>query len=405
MDLRQSIKSGDIRPAKTLGQNFLADRNIAGKIVAAAELCPGDHVIEVGPGLGALTGLLCERAGFVTAVEIDRHLLPTLRERLSAHRNVRVIHGDILKIPLAELLEAPGPGGAEGSGPGVAGRGDRPCGSLHCGLSAVASGVAAGGAGRGDRPCDGPDGHAGNDSNDHAGNARASNDSNGHAGNAHASDAARAAAGAGNAGHGASAAGAMRLKLVSNLPYYISTPIMMRFFEEGAGIEKMVLMMQKEVAARLTARPSTKAYGSLTVAAGYYAAPRLAFSVSPRCFVPQPGVESAVVVLDAKAAAASGAAGRARDGAGAGAGGARLSPEAEAMFFRVVKAAFAQRRKTLENCLIQAGLLPPEREAAARALAAPELGLTPGIRGEALDLNAFMRLAAALAGQAKPEPQ
>jgi 16S rRNA (adenine1518-N6/adenine1519-N6)-dimethyltransferase len=175
----------------------------------------------------------------------------------------------------------------------------------------------------------------------------------------------------------------MRLKLVSNLPYYISTPIMMRFFEEGAGIEKMVLMMQKEVAARLTARPSTKAYGSLTVAAGYYATPRLAFSVSPGCFVPQPSVESAVVVLDAKAARQRAA--------------ARLSPEAEAVFFRVVRAAFAQRRKTLENCLIQAGLLPPDREIAARMLAAPGLGLPPGVRGEALDLGAFMRLGAALA--------
>ncbi|MDR3120943.1 MAG: 16S rRNA (adenine(1518)-N(6)/adenine(1519)-N(6))-dimethyltransferase RsmA [Clostridiales bacterium] len=289
-ELRKAVKSGEIRPKRSLGQNFLTDRAVAERIVEAVGLTRADHVVEVGPGLCALTELLCESAGFVTAVEIDRHLVPKISEIMARYDNFRLIHADILKLAPEELTFPKKADGAAGD-------------FLPESPSAFFGG---------------------------------------------------------------------RAKLVSNLPYYISTPVMMRFFEEGFRVSRLVFMMQKEVADRLVALPSTKAYGALTVAANFYAKPAKLFTVPPHCFVPQPDVESAVVALETYE-----------------------TPPVEvrdtALFFRVVRAAFAQRRKTLENCLIHAGLLPPERARAAAIL--DGAGVPRGARGETLDLPAFAALA------------
>ena len=278
--LREAVRSGEIRPRKSLGQNFLIAPSYAERIADAADIGPQDTVIEVGAGLCALTWPLCRRAGRVVAVEIDRFLVPKILQEMRGAQNFRLVHGDILKTPLESLLQ-----GEE---------------------------------------------------------ARA-------------------------------------YKVVSNLPYSISSQVIMRFLEEpaeGARPSRMALMVQKEVADRLAAHPATKAYGALTVAVNFYAVPRRVFSVPPHCFVPQPGVDSTVVVLDAYSEPPARVADR-------------------RLFFAVVRAAFAQRRKTLENCLMHAGLLPQARHAAAAAL--EDAGVRPGARGEELSVEEFAAVANTIA--------
>ncbi len=162
------------------------------------------------------------------------------------------------------------------------------------------------------------------------------------------------------------------VKVVANLPYYITTAIVMKFLEEFPACERLVLLVQREVADRMAAKPGTKDYGSLSVAVQYHAVPRRAFLVAPTCFLPPPEVDSAVVVLEVR----------------------RAPPVALAdrrLFFSVVRAAFGQRRKTLHNALGGSGLVPGGRDALAGILA--ELGLPPAVRGEALSMEQFAQLA------------
>jgi 16S rRNA (adenine1518-N6/adenine1519-N6)-dimethyltransferase len=282
LNVRQAVKSGRIKPVKSLGQNFLVDEGVAERIVGAADISPSDTVIEIGPGLAALTETLCRRAGYVIAVEIDRHIIPALEEKMSGYENFKLIHADILKLDLREIAEDAGF----------------------------------------EQTSETPD-------------------------------------------------VSRRLKVVSNLPYYITTPVIMKFLEGDIRPAKMVFMMQKEVADRITARPSTKAYGALTVSANYYMKPCKAFNVSPHCFVPQPDVESSVLVFEPHDKQP-------------------VELLDRQLFFKVVRAAFAHRRKQLMNCLIHAGLLPNDRELAGRVFGASGLLLTA--RGEELDITHFARL-------------
>jgi len=275
LDIRRAIKTGEIRPVKSLGQNFLADANVAERIVDAAGVRGEDVVIEIGPGAGALTEKLCHRAGFVVAVEIDRRLVETLEPKMALHGNFKLINGDILKLGIPDILAAAGRPATDG------------------------------------------------------------------------------------------------FIVISNLPYYITTPIIMGVLEGSAIPFRMVLMMQKEVADRIVARPSTKAYGALTVAVNYYAKPTKAFSVPPHCFVPQPGVDSTVLVLEPH-------------------GRPPVDLADKQFFFRVVRAAFAQRRKQLINCLIHEGLLPKDKALAGRILEGA--GLSPKARGDELGITEFARL-------------
>lgn len=271
-ETRDLIGRHGVRPTKSLGQNFLVDDNVLAKIAAQGDLDASDLVIEVGPGLGALTRHLAAKAGRVVAVEIDRHLLPALDEALGGLPNVRIVHADILDCDPASLAE------------GWTGR----------------------------------------------------------------------------------------VKVVANLPYYVTTPIVMKFLEEFPACSRMVLLVQKEVADRMAARPGTKDYGSLSVAVQYFAAPRRAFSVPPSCFLPAPEVDSSVVVLDVRPEPPVALADR-------------------ALFFAVVRAAFGQRRKTLHNALGSSGLVPGGRSALAGMIA--EMGLPPAVRGEALGMEQFAQLA------------
>lgn len=269
------LRAHGLRARKRFGQNFLIDENILGKIVDAAALDPSDTVLEVGAGLGALTAALADRAGQVVAVEVDRDLIPILEESVGRLPNVRLVHGDILRLALDQLLPA----------------------------------------------------------------------------------------------------GALSYKVVANLPYYITSPVLMKFLGAERPWSRLVFMVQREVAARLTAAPGTKAYGALTVVLRFSAEVTTVARVPRTAFLPAPEVDSAIVLLTPRPAPLP--PGPVRD-----------------TFFAAVRAGFGQRRKTLANALCGAGF-PPEAVAAALA----EAGLTESRRAETLDLQDFVRLAVCLSAQ------
>lgn len=277
-DVRNILKRLDLRPTKSLGQNFLADEDILYSIGQAAEIDSNDVVLEIGPGLGSLTAVLAESAGCVVAVEIDKHLIPVLSSNLIGYRNVAIINDDILRIDVNKEL-IPYMKNEDGT--------DR------------------------------------------------------------------------------------RLKVVSNLPYYITTPVIMKLLESGVKAECMVFMVQKEVADRMGAAPGGKDYGALSVAVQYYSRPTVVMQVHPHSFVPQPDVESSVVKLDLY-----------------------KTPPVELLdkdlFFKVVKAAFGQRRKTLVNALNNASYLGLDKERIAGLL--DKIGIDKNQRGETLSIQQFAQL-------------
>ena len=171
--------------------------------------------------------------------------------------------------------------------------------------------------------------------------------------------------------------GGRPLKIAANLPYYITTPIIMDLLEARVPVSTMTVMVQKEVGERMMAGPGTKDYGALSLAVQYYAEPYLAANVPPNCFMPRPKVASAVMHLTL-----------------------REQPPVEVpdekLLFRVIRAAFGQRRKTLANALTNAATLPFTKEQVSAAL--EQAGLPAAVRGEALDLPAFAKLATCLAG-------
>ena len=228
-------KRFDIKMSKKLGQNFLIKRRIVDEIVHAAELTPGEPVLEVGPGIGTLTQGLAQSGADVTAIELDRRLLEVLDTTLASYDNVRIVHGDVLKLDVPTIMN-------------------------H-------------------KP----------------------------------------------------------FKVVANLPYYITTPIIMSLLESKLPIERLVVMVQKEVALRMVAKPGTKDYGALSVAVQYYTEPDIVLDVPPKSFLPAPAVTSSVIrcVLRDKPP---------------------VDVIDEKLFFRVVKAGFAQRRKTFANTMKTTGL-------------------------------------------------
>lgn len=272
------IKKYEFAFQKKFGQNFLIDAHVLEKIIAAAKITKEDFVLEIGPGIGTMTQYLAEHAGKVVAVEIDRALIPILRETLSEYPNVTVIHEDILKLDIGKLaLEE-----------------------------------------NGGKP----------------------------------------------------------IKVVANLPYYITTPIIMGLFESHVPLESITVMVQKEVAQRMQALPGTKDYGALSLAVQYYAEPYLAANVPPNCFMPRPNVGSAVIRLTSYEHP-------------------RVSVKDEALMFRIIRASFNQRRKTLQNGLNNSPEITASKERIAEAIAS--LGLPASVRGETLTLEQFAALADVLA--------
>ena len=258
---------------KKFGQNFLIDTHVLEKIISAAGITKNDCVLEIGPGIGTMTQYLAENAGHVVAVEIDRNLIPILKETLADYDNVTVINEDILRVDIKALAEEY----------------------------------------NGGKP----------------------------------------------------------IKVVANLPYYITTPIIMGLFESGVPNDNITVMVQKEVADRMKEGPGSKDYGALSLAVQYYAEPEIVANVPPNCFIPRPNVGSAVIRLT-----------RHKE--------MPVEVKDPALMFKIIRASFNQRRKTLQNGLGNASELPYTKEQIAAAIA--EMGLTPTIRGEALSLAQFAQL-------------
>jgi 16S rRNA (adenine1518-N6/adenine1519-N6)-dimethyltransferase len=219
-----------VAPKQSLGQNFLVDDNIARNIVRDLHLAPGDTVIEIGPGQGALTEHLAGRAGKVMAVELDGRVIENLRERF-AGRGVEVLHGDFLELPLRTLCPSRG----------------------------------------------------------------------------------------------------SRVRIVGNIPYHLTSSILFKAFDEHESVRDLTIMVQREVARRITAAPSSKEYGIPSVLARFYGTPEILFHVSPNCFYPRPKVTSSVVQI---------------------AFFDKLPYTVDTKLFReIVKTTFGKRRKTLRNSL------------------------------------------------------
>lgn len=166
--------------------------------------------------------------------------------------------------------------------------------------------------------------------------------------------------------------GGQPIKVVANLPYYITTPIIMGLFESRVPLANVTVMVQKEVADRMRAEPGTKEYGALSLAVQYYAEPYLAANVPPNCFMPRPKVGSAVIRLSARQKPP-------------------VEVKDEKLMFRLIRAAFNQRRKTLQNAITNSGELNFSKEETGQAITS--VGLNPSIRGEKLGLAEFAALA------------
>jgi len=257
---------------KSLGQNFLIDTNILRNIVEYGEVSEKTAAIEIGPGIGALTEQIAKRAGKVFAFEIDQRLLPILEDTLSPYDNITVIHKDILKADVTELI------GEE--------------------LKAFEE-----------------------------------------------------------------------VRVIANLPYYVTTPIIMKLLQEGLPLKSITVMLQKEVAERMAAKPGTKEYGSLSIAVQYFTQAETVMIVPKTVFVPQPNVDSAVIRLLVREEPPV----RVKD---------------EDFFFEVVRASFGQRRKTILNNLTSN--LPDgkaKKQGIEAALA--NSSVDPQRRGETLSIEEF----------------
>jgi len=270
-DITDLLERHGLNPSRALGQNFVADPNTVRRIVRLAEVGPGDPVVEIGPGVGSLTTALAEAGAEVTAVELDRHLLPVLQEVVGP-LGVRVVQGDALEVDWAELL-----GGRD------------------------------------------------------------------------------------------------RWSLVANLPYNVGTTIVLQLLDDVPAIERMLVMVQREVGERLAAAPGTGAYGIPSVKVALWARAQVVARVPPTVFIPQPKVESVLVRLT------------------------RLpAPAVEVdhdVLMGLVRQAFGQRRKMLRRSL--AGRVTPEAFAAA--------GVAPEARPEELGVLEWGALTAAVLGAGTSE--
>jgi 16S rRNA (adenine1518-N6/adenine1519-N6)-dimethyltransferase len=271
------MKKYGIKADKRLGQHFLVDRQPLSAIIKAAQLLPEDEVLEIGPGLGALTLELGARVKRVVAVEKDRQLIPILEDLTGDFKNICILEADVLKLNMNKMRESHFDG---------------------------------------------------------------------------------------------------RFKVVANLPYYITSPIIMKIIENRRWITLAVFMVQKEVAQRLTACPGSKDYGILSIAVQMYADIKLICTIGSNSFLPPPKVESAVIQIILRQKP-------------------RVRLEDEAFFFKVVEAAFGERRKTLKNSLKSRLTLPGiNPDVIDKALEA--VGIDNLRRGETLSIEEYAKLAEAL---------
>ncbi len=270
-EIRPLLERHGFHFSKSMGQNFLIREWVPKKILQSSGIDRETGVLEIGPGIGVLTQELCSAAGKVMTIELDRALLPVLDETLSGFDNLEIVNGDVLKLPLRQLVAEKLP--------------------------------------------------------------------------------------------------QKKLAACANLPYNITTPVLRALLELEC-FQQITVMIQKEVAQRICAKPGTPEYGAFTVFVNYYASPSVCFDVPPDCFYPRPKVTSSVITLKTFS----------RD----------VDIEKRDFFFSVTRAAFSQRRKTLVNGLssLTAGKLSKEQLQDAIV----SCGFPPLVRGETLSLEDFMRL-------------
>lgn len=261
--------------SKKLGQNFLINPSVCPKIAEMGNASPGYGVLEIGTGVGVLTHELAKRAEKVCAVEVDERLLPILKETVGEHKNLHIIHGDILKCDIKKLIEEE--------------------------------------------------------------------------------------------------LGGLKIAVCANLPYYITTPILMYLLESGADIETITVMVQKEVADKLEAKVGTRDAGAITVAVNFYGTVEKLFSVSRGSFMPAPNVDSAVIQIKTG-------------------GKWREAVNDQKHFFKMVRAGFQQRRKTLVNSL--SGIMGYNKAELSDIL--KNLGISENVRIEALSMEELCTLSNAL---------
>lgn len=257
--------------SKGLGQNFLINPAVCPKMAKLSGAAEGVGILEIGPGIGVLTRELCKLSPKVVAVELDKRLIPILKETLAPRENVNIVNGDIMKMDLKQLI------GEEFRG--------------------------------------------------------------------------------------------LRVAVCANLPYYITSPVIMKLLEEELPLESVTVMVQKEAAQRICAPVGSRQSGALTVAVNFYSTPEMLFPVSSGSFMPAPKVDSSVIRLNLHSPL--------------------LSPEKRKSFFRAVKASFAQRRKTLLNSLSSG--LGMEKQAVSDMLA--DCGVNPQLRAEQLSMEDFYAIA------------
>lgn len=236
MQTHEIMKQNNFVPKKSLGQNFLVDSNILDKIINSSDVDKNTGVIEIGPGIGALTQKLALKAGKVLAIEIDQYLIPILSKTLSKYNNIKIINENVLKTSFSKII---------------------------------------------------------------------SEEMN------HLS----------------------KVKVVANLPYYITSPIIIKLLTDRLDIDSITILIQKEVAERISAKPGGKDYGSLTILIKYFADVKIAFQVSKNVFVPKPKVDSTVLQLFIRKEPI-------------------VKVDNEDLFFNVIRASFKHRRKTIFNNLV-----------------------------------------------------
>ena len=281
----------------SLGQNFIIDEFLLEDIADESGITKDDFVLEIGPGNGALTRCLCDRAKKVVAVEIDKSLIPLLKSNLKDYENVSIINADFMELDFQAIIN-----------------------EFGCEPNVTCMGEA----------CEPSYGHV----------LRAP------------------------------------IKVVANLPYYITSPII-NILLQNPYVSEMTLMVQKEVAERIVASPGGRDYGILTLACNYFADTKMIMVVSKDCFFPKPKVDSAVVHFKKHPIEASAASPRT---------GEFHEPNYDQLF-KLIKASFAQRRKKLLNSLTNAGF---NKDTVAHALI--KLGFDENVRAENLSLDDYKKL-------------
>lgn len=278
-EIRRILNKYGFTFSKALGQNFIINPSVCPKMAELGNAAPGFGVLEIGPGIGVLTKELALRADRVVAVELDNRLLPVLEETLSEFDNVRIVHGDALKIDLRKLIETEFPG----------------------------------------KP----------------------------------------------------------VAVCANLPYYITSPVIMHLLESRLPIQSITVMVQKEAAARICATPGSRDVGAVSLAVRYFSSPRILFGVSRGSFMPAPDVDSAVIRLDVLEKP-------------------EVKVNDETVLFKVIRGAFSQRRKTLLNSL--SASYPLEKPQLSALL--EQLDIPLNSRPEQLSLQQFADIANGLSAKA-----